>query len=114
MDATPLELTFHHAAHLHAFGLPDERLARVAARRAFVEMKMCFMRAAEDIEGADGERLQQEVRHATEVIELWRLRNAVLNAVPHGHERADMHRHELMQQINFAFPENIGTAVMPL
>ena len=39
----------HAAAHGH--GMPDDRLARMAARRAFVEMKQVFMRAAADVDG---------------------------------------------------------------
>ena len=114
MNTVSQELTFNHAADLHAFGMPEDRLARMAARRAFVEMKTCFMRAAADIEGSTGVLLQRKVRMASEVIELWRLRHAVLGALPRDKESSEMHRQELMQQIG-AFPEGNGsTAFVPL
>ena len=115
MNTAMQELTFNHADHLPAFGMPEDRLARMAARRAFVEMKTCFMRAAADIEGNTGALLQRQVRVATEVIELWRLRHALLSALPTGQASSEMHRQELMQQIDSAFPEGDGnTAFLPL
>lgn len=114
MNTAMQELTFNHANHLPAFGMPEDRLARMAARRAFVEMKTCFMRAAADIEGSTGALLQRQVRLAGEVIELWRLRHAVLSALPQS-QASEMHRQELMQQIDSAFPEGEGnTAFVPL
>ena len=93
----------------------QDRLARMAARRAFVEMKTCFMRAAADIDGNTGALLQRQVRMASEVIELWRLRHALLSALPAGKASSEMHRQELMQQIDSAFPEGEGhTAFLPL
>ena len=115
MNSDPLELTFSAAASLHAYGMQEERLARVAARRAFVEMKMTFMRAAADIPGSTGALLQRKVRLSTEVIELWRLRGALFAALPHDQGPFDMHRHELMQQLENIFPEGGGnTAFVPL
>lgn len=110
--AASLELSFNRAADLPLFGMPEDRLARVAARRAFVEMKACFMRAAAEIEGSTGALLQRKVRLAGEVIELWRLRHAVVAALPLS---AEMHRRELRQQIDSAFPEGGGnTGFVPL
>jgi hypothetical protein len=115
MTTAHAELSFHRAADLHAFGMPEDRLARMAARRAFVEMKTCFMNAAAEIEGATGKLLQHKVRLAGEVIELWRLRYAVLGALPRDKASAEMHRQELMQQIESAFPEGGGnTSFVPL
>jgi hypothetical protein len=115
MNTAFAELSFHRAADLHAFGMPEDRLARMAARRAFVEMKTCFINAAAEIEGATGALLQRKVRMAGEVIELWRIRHAVLAALPRDKASADMHRRELTQQIDSAFPEGGGnTAFVPL
>jgi hypothetical protein len=108
------DITFHQAA-AQSFGLPDERLARVAARRAFVEMKQAFLRAAADIDGAVGEMLQRKVRSATEAVELWRLRAVVLASLASGHERTPLHRFELHRQLDSVFPEpGSGTRCMPL
>ena len=113
MDPAPLERMFNHAAALHGCGLPEERLARMAARQAFVEMKLCFMGAAAAIEGNTGAHLQRKVRLASEVIDLWRLRAALFAALPPG--SGDAHRQELQQQLEVAFPEGGGnTAFVPL
>lgn len=115
MNTAFAELTFHRAAE-PGFGLPEDRLARMAARQAFVEMKTSFMRAAADIEGTAGRLLQRQVRQCAEVIELWRLRHAVMGALPHGRAEAEQHRLELQRQLDSAFPEGCGgtTAFMPL
>jgi hypothetical protein len=104
MNAVPFEIALHHAAS-QSYGLPDERLARVAARRAFVEMKHAFMRAAADIDGTVGELLQRKVRLATEAVELWRLRAVVLASLAEQHERTPLHRLELHRQLDSVFPE---------
>ncbi|MEO8152289.1 MAG: hypothetical protein ABI605_04400 [Rhizobacter sp.] len=115
MNTASLELTFNRVADLQAFGMPEDRLARTAARRAFVEMKTCFMRAAADIEGSTGALLQRKVRGASEIIELWRLRHAVMAALPRDKASTNMHRQELTLQIDSAFPEGGGnTAFVPL
>lgn len=115
MNTASLEPAFNRAADLQGFGMPEDRLARMAARRAFVEMKTCFMRAAAEIEGGTGALLQRKVRMAGEVIELWRLRHAVLAALPRDKASAEVHRRELQQQIDSAFPEGGGnTAFVPL
>ena len=99
-------------ATLHGFGLPAERLARVAARRAFVELKHTFMRAVGDIDGPTGEMLQRRVRQAGEAIELWRLGALVLASLP-AHDAC--HRIELHRQLDSVFPDNSrDTAVVPL
>ena len=115
MDTASLELMLCPPDGLLPYGMPDERLARMAARRAFVEMKTSFMRAVADIEGGTGILLQRKVRMASEVIELWRLRHAVFAALPRNESSAEMHRRELMELIDSAFPEGGGnTAFVPL
>ncbi len=94
-----------NAAALPGFGMPDERLARLAARRAFVDLKISFMRATADIQGHTGQLLQRKVRSAREAIDLWRLRSAVFAALPSGDERSLLHKLELHQQLDSVFPE---------
>lgn len=114
MNAVPFEIALQRAAS-QSFGQPDERLARVAARRAFVEMKHAFMRAAADIDGSVGELLQHKVRRASEAVELWRLRAVLLASLAPDHERTPLHRWELHRQLDSVFPDSgAGTAVMPL
>ena len=96
-----------HAADPHtAFNLPDERIARIAARRAFVELKLCFMRAAADIDGSLGARLLRQVRRASEPVHLWRLRAAVLAALQSSHDRTPVHRIELRRQLDSIFADS--------
>lgn len=105
--AIPLSpATFQPEPHT-AFDLPNERIARIAARRAFVELKTAFMRAAADIDGSLGARLQNQVRHATEPAQLWRLRAAVLAALrASDDERAAVHRVELRRQLDSIFADS--------
>ena len=114
MNPAPFESALHQAAS-QSFGLPDERLARVAARRAFVEMKHAFMRAAADIDGTVGEMLQRKVRCATEAVDLWRLRAVLLASLASAHERTPLHRWELHRQLDSVFPERgAATCAVPL
>ena len=115
MNTASFEPTIDHSVDLQAFGMPGDRLARMAARQAFVEMKTSFMSAAAEIEGTTGALLQRQVRLASEVIELWRLRHALLTALPRDQASTDMHRRELRQQLDSAFPERAGfTGFTPL
>ena len=114
MNAALFETALHQAAS-QSFGLPDERLARVAARRAFVEMKHAFMRATADIDGRVGEMLQRKVRSATEAVELWRLRAVILASLASNHDRTPLHRWELHRQLDSVFPERgTDTGFVPL
>jgi hypothetical protein len=89
-----------------AFNLPDARVTKIAERRAFVDLKMCFMRAAADIDGPLGERLQRVVRHAREPVQLWRLRGAVLAALRDNDARSHVHRIELRRQLDSIFADS--------
>ncbi|RQP23794.1 hypothetical protein [Piscinibacter terrae] len=103
--------SFEHAAAIHGYGMPDDRLARMAARRAFVEMKQVFMRAAADVDGTVGEMLQQRVRAANEPVELWRIRAVLLASLPAHHQRTLTHRIELHRQLDSLFPFNACATV---
>ena len=103
-NTTTMELIDTHAAR-HGFGLPDARLARVAARRAFVEMKICFMRAAARIEGANALQIQREVRMALEITDLWRLRGALFDSLPQE-SHGDVHREEMRRHLESGFHDS--------
>ncbi len=96
-------------------GTPQERLARVAARRAFVEMKQVFMLATANLAGANAALLCHRVRQAADVTELWRLRESVLAALPTDTERGQRYRRELHEQLDAAFPQSgHDTSFVPL
>ena len=82
----------------------DERLARVASRRAFVEMKQQFIRTAALVRGATGPLLQRQVRMATELSDLWRVRDALFEHLPADAAPA---RDALMQQLDSVFPQDV-------
>ena len=98
--------TAHHPGMpLPGYGLPEERMARMAAQTAFTELKYSFMRATAEIEGGMGKLLQRQVLLAKEAVELWRLRGAVFAALPLHSERSRMHKAELHQQLDSVFPD---------
>jgi len=115
MEPTPITLTFNRAAALHGHGMPEARRARMAARRAFVEMKQCFMRAAAEVDGDEGRTLQFKVRQAIEVTELWRLRGALFKALPRHTAPGELQREALRRHLHSAVKDvRNDTAVMPL
>lgn len=88
------------------YGLPADRQARIAARRRFVEMKADLMCACAVLAGPRGERLRHAVRQSTEAVELWRLRGAILDALPAAHPRTPGHRDGLLRRIAELFPDS--------
>ena len=89
-----------------AFNLPDERVARIAARRSFGDLQLCFMRAAAAIDGSLGARLQSRVRQASEPVQLWQLSAAVLAALRSDDDRSHLHRIELRRQLDSIFADS--------
>jgi hypothetical protein len=87
----------------------DERLARVAARKAFVEMKLSFMRAAALVRGSAGPMLQRQVRLSTEVTELWRLREPLFDGLPRHDPHAAAYREDMQSHLDSAFPAGSGS-----
>ncbi|MFM8901673.1 MAG: hypothetical protein ACKOF9_17295 [Burkholderiales bacterium] len=100
---TGIELALGSAAS-QSFGMPGERLARVAARRAFVEMKLRFMQAAKDVPGPRGERLAGKIRSSTQAVELWRLRDELFDALDCGNQQNQLHQQEIRRQLSHVFP----------
>ncbi|MEK8048198.1 MAG: hypothetical protein CFE46_18860 [Burkholderiales bacterium PBB6] len=97
-------------------GEPQDRAARLAARRAFVDMKLLFMRAVADLAGPKGLWLQHQVRQANDPNDLWVLRGALLVAL---HQRSDLAarkmRGEIYRQLDSVFPDSLsaGPSSMP-
>jgi len=89
-------------------GLPQDRASRLAARRAFVEMKLLFLRATGPLEDRKGEWLRHQVRQATDPIDLWLLRGPVLRALSQDDQRHRGVRAELYRSLDSIFPEAFG------
>lgn len=92
-------------------GQPGERRGRMAARRAFVELKLSFTRAAALLPGSHGRELQTQVRQASEPIELWLLRTALLAALPD--ELVEVQRQEIELALDRVFPALAGLQNLP-
>ena len=89
-------------------GMPQDRQTRMAARRAFVEMKLLFLRATGPLEDRKGEWLRHQVRQATDPIDLWLLRGPVLRALSLDDQRHRGLRAELYRTLDSIFPEAFG------
>ncbi len=84
------------------FGLPADRRAHLAARRAFVQLKQSFQQAIEAAPGPRADWLRQRLRGAEEPADLWQLRAAVFDTLPaQGSNRL---RAALQREIDSTFP----------
>jgi hypothetical protein len=89
-------------------GLPTHRVARIAARRAFVDMKQLFMRAVLDLTDRKGEWLREKVRLAVDPMDLWLLRGPVLAALQRNDEATRRLRADLYKGLDQIFPGAFG------
>ena len=87
-------------------GLPQDRHARIAARRTFVELKQRFIAAVHSLDGLRGDWLRHQVRHAQEPVDLWRLRGAVFAALGLRDETTQRTRTELHRVLDIVFPDS--------
>jgi hypothetical protein len=94
------------------FGLPADRAARMAARRAFVEMKQIFMRAVVPLTDRKGQWLKQQVRQAHEPLDLWLLRGPVLAAMRHNDDDTRALRADLYRGLDLLFPDAHAAAAL--
>ena len=94
----------HHLprSSLCGAGMPDDRQARIAARRAFVNLKQTYLLAVEALPGPRAEWLRFQIRHAAEPADLWLLRAAVFDALPRQAYRCE--RDTLQRGIQSLFP----------
>lgn len=87
-------------------GLPQERMGRIAARRAFVEMKQRFIDAVAPVRGSRGDWLRYQVRHANDPVDLWLLRGAVFDVLPLREPESRRMRIELHRALDTVFPDS--------
>lgn len=84
------------ASHPHS---GDLREARIAARRAFAELKQTFLEAMAELEDSHAGWLREQVRSAEEPVDLWLLRaplfEALTGADPERRRRRQMVRRGL-------------------
>ncbi len=87
-------------------GLPHDRLARLAARRAFVVLKTSFHDAVDDMPGSSGDWLRHQVRSAEEPTDLWLLRAPVFAALAGNTLDKRQRRHALRRSLETLFPDS--------
>lgn len=97
---------FLQTAALPGAGLPGDRMARLAARRAFVELKLAFIEAVGQLTGRDGDFLRQQVRHAEEPVDLWLLRGPLFEALGGGSPERRVARLRLRRSLDALFPDS--------
>jgi hypothetical protein len=98
---TPEPRAFTAAAN----ALYGDRMAALAARRAFVALKVAFAEAVVEITGEPGRFLQEQVRAAEEPVDLWLLRAAVFNALSGPDPMRRLQRQRLRRALEVMFPD---------
>ncbi len=88
---------FIQSPSLTGAGLPQDRMARMAARQAFVSLKGHFLEAVATLPGPNGAWLRQQVRGSEEPGDLWLLRAPVFDSLAgtdafHRHQRQQLRR----------------------
>ena len=94
------------APPLAGAGLPQDRNARIAARRSFVELKQQFMAAIESIDSVRGPWLRHQTRQAQEPIDLWLLRGAVFEELTQQDDYGQRTRDDLTRVLDSVFPDD--------
>ena len=84
-------------------GMPGDRSARLAARQAFVSLKLTFLQALEPAPAADWLRVQ--VRAAEEPVDLWLLRAPVFALLCGTDSDCRQRRQSLRRSLDSMFPE---------
>jgi hypothetical protein len=100
----PAPRHFTPDAGLVGAGLPGDRLAQVAARRAFVALKLEFMQALDTLSGAEAAWLRGQVRGAEDPVDLWLLRAPMFDAIG-GPTRRPL-RQRLRRSLDALFPDS--------
>lgn len=84
-------------------GLPNDRGARLAARQAFVALKLSYLQALDTL--PDAEWLRVQVRAAEEPVDLWLLRAPVFASLG-GMDVDHRHRRQMLRRsLDSVFPD---------
>ena len=93
-------------AWLPGAGLPQDRHARIAARRCFVALKHRFMAAVAELDGQRADWLRFQVRQAQDPVDLWLLRGLVFEALDSEGPAAERTQAELSRVLDSVFPDS--------
>ncbi|MBL8326544.1 MAG: hypothetical protein JNJ89_16445 [Rubrivivax sp.] len=86
------------------FGVAQDRAATLAARRAFVALKLTFLDATSALAGAEAQWLCEQVRAAEEPVDLWLLRAPLFSSLA----GPDPERRRLRQRVRRALEALFG------
>ena len=84
-------------------GMPGDRSARLAARQAFVQLKLTFLDALQHASDADW--LRAQVRAAEEPVDLWLLRAPVFMALSGPTPEQKRRRQQVRRGLDSVFPD---------
>lgn len=85
--------------------LARQREVQIAARRAFVDMKLAFIKVASVLAGSPGARLQLRVRQAQDPADLLVLQHDLESALPEADAGTERLRADLTQQLERFFAQ---------
>ena len=113
MNLTDGPRHFISHAGLPGAGLPNDRMARLAARRVFVELKHNFMQAVSGLSDARGEWLREQVRRAEEPEDLLLLRGHVFASLAGPEPSLRHQRNVLRRNLDSLFPDSAPRSSFP-
>lgn len=98
----------HFLSHagLPGAGLPNDRLARLAARRVFVGLKNDFLLAVAHLDDERGRWLREQVRRAEEPEDLLLLRGHVFASLAGADDTRRQQRRLLRRSLDSLFPDS--------
>jgi hypothetical protein len=91
---------------VYAVGMPAERRARIAARRAFVRLKQRAIDAIAAVPGSLGDLLRHKVRQTNDMGELAELREVILALMPDESTADRTARRVLQREFEHAFGDS--------
>lgn len=107
MNLAPRHFTMHGGhGSLPGAGMPGDRLARIAARRAFVGLKQDFMQAVATLDDERGRWLRNQVRKAEEPEDLLLLRGHVFASLSGQDATRTERRRLLRRSLDSQFPDS--------
>lgn len=96
-----------------AVGMPQDRLARMAARQAFVDLKQDFTVTVAGIPGPRGEWLRLMVHRAEDPWALWRARAVLFDELPGNDADTCTVRDWLQTGLDSLFAETAAGTQLP-
>ena len=106
IDRHPQPASGAVAPNVPGCGLPQDRHARIAGRRAFIDLRQQFGVAINLLDGPQAEGLRQQLRRAREPGDLWRLRGPVLAALGPDDNTHRRTRDALQAGLDQMFPDS--------